>query len=650
MKKSDEKTPGQDTSAPSMKNADKKNAGEKDVGKRGFTRRKFMVGAGVGAGAVVGAGALAIPLSRSPYSVRYPVVEQNHADLPPNGKSVVIIGGGLAGLQAGVEMSSRGFEVTVLEKTGLPGGKLKTWRDRNFGPDDDPMKQDPNFKGYVREHGIHAIWGFYNNLREFLHRHGWGLQKLPEDMSMYYFLDKDGTRSEMKISDWPAPYGSLQQAFLSLDINHVHEKDRKALGELFSKLASFDYADAKQRAYLDSMTFEEYGKKLGLSDEIIYKLIDSLLEMAYFDNVDRTTALSMATLVQLLAGSPEDMKIELYMNPPGETFLQPMVDHIRKRGGAVHFNTEVTDIAVDGPKGKIRSVRTTQIPEKGIRRCSVCGALIIDGVELSECPFCGARSDMIVVLEDEEREERTFTADYYVSALDVPAAQAIVGKNLESLGDNTYFNNILDLHATSVFVVNFWVEGLGAWNDALPQKDGKPAMDFFATGFDHLGITLNWSHPLDLGDGKDFYIMDEYRGRELSIIETQIAKADKVAHLSNQEIADRCYAELKTVIPGLPPYRDFFVNRWHHYTGYYPGDEGRRPPLQSPIENLLFIGDLAFVPHPAIFMEKTNVTAKWATNLLLEKIGQKEGAIEILPSGTPGLIVDALRKRNSVFV
>ena len=175
MKKSDEKTPGQDTSAPSMKNADKKNAGEKDVGKRGFTRRKFMVGAGVGAGAVVGAGALAIPLSRSPYSVRYPVVEQNHADLPPNGKSVVIIGGGLAGLQAGVEMSSRGFEVTVLEKTGLPGGKLKTWRDRNFGPDDDPMKQDPNFKGYVREHGIHAIWGFYNNLREFLHRHGWGL-------------------------------------------------------------------------------------------------------------------------------------------------------------------------------------------------------------------------------------------------------------------------------------------------------------------------------------------------------------------------------------------------------------------------------------------------------------------------------------------
>ncbi len=616
--------------------------------KRGFTRRKFMVGAGVGAGAVIGAGALAIPLARSPYSVRYPVVKQNHADLPPNGKSVVIIGGGLSGLQAGVEMSSRGFKVTVLEKTALPGGKLKTWRDKTFGPDDDPLKQDPKFEGYVREHGIHAIWGFYNNLREFLHRHGWGLQKLPEDMSMYYFLDKDGTRSEVKVSDWPAPYNLVQQLIYTLDIKHVHEKDREGLTELFSKLASFDYTDPKQRAYLDSMTFEQYGKKLGLSDEIIYKITDSIIEMAYFDNVNNVTALGMASFVVLLAGSPDDMKIELYVNPPGETFLEPMVEHIRKRGGAVHYNTEVTDIGVDD--GRIKSVRTSQIAEQGVRRCSVCGALIVDGVELEDCPFCGANGDMIVTMQDAEKAERTFTADYFVSALDVPAAQTLVGANLESLGDNAYFNNILGLHATSVFVVNFWYEGLGAWNDALMQADGKPALDFFATGFDHLGITLNWSHPMDLGDGKDFYLMDEYRGRELSIVETQIAKAAEVESMSNQEIADRCHAELKTVIPDLPPYRDFFINRWRHYTGYHVGDEGRRPPVQSPIDNLLFIGDLAFVPHQAIFMEKTNVTAKWATNVLLEKIGQKEGQIEILPSGTPGFFIDAIRDRNSVFV
>jgi uncharacterized protein with NAD-binding domain and iron-sulfur cluster len=80
------------------------------------------------------------------------------------------------------------------------------------------------------------------------------------------------------------------------------------------------------------------------------------------------------------------------------------------------------------------------------------------------------------------------------------------------------------------------------------------------------------------------------------------------------------------------------------------GDEKKRPPIQSPFENLLFIGDMVFVPHPAVFMEKTNVTAKWAVNLLLDKIGQAEGRIEILPSGTPTPWIPLLQSVSSVFV
>lgn len=38
-------------------------------------------------------------------------------------------------------------------------------------------------------------------------------------------------------------------------------------------------------------------------------------------------------------------------------------------------------------------------------------------------------------------------------------------------------------------------------------------------------------------------------------------------------------------------------------------------------------GDMTFMPHLSNDMKKINVTAKWVTNLLLEKIGQR-------PSGT----------------
>ena len=55
------------------------------------------------------------------------------------------------------------------------------------------------------------------------------------------------------------------------------------------------------------------------------------------------------------------------------------------------------------------------------------------------------------------------------------------------------------------------------------------------------------------------------------------------------------------------------------------------------------------IDHPAIDMEKTNVTAKMATNLLLEEIGQEKERIRILPSGTPGLISLLLKWTDSVF-
>lgn len=70
----------------------------------------------------------------------------------------------------------------------------------------------------------------------------------------------------------------------------------------------------------------------------------------------------------------------------------------------------------------------------------------------------------------------------------------------------------------------------------------------------------------------------------------------------------------------------------------------------APVENLLFIGDLVSIPHQAIFMEKTNVSAKMATNILLEKAGIRDGRITLLPSFTPSATTLALRMVGSVYL
>jgi uncharacterized protein with NAD-binding domain and iron-sulfur cluster len=616
------------------------------------TRRSFLKGAALTGGAVAGAAALAVPLSRDPvHDDPYPHIGENHRELPPNGKQVVIMGGGLAGLQAGVELAQRGFKVVILERSGTPGGKLKSWRDRHWGPADDPAKQDPAFPGYIREHGIHAVWGFYNNLREFLGRHGWPLMDTPDDTSIYHFLDKDGTESWLPNCNWPKPFDKLQLLFTARHMKHLPENERNQFIRMFLKIGSFDYADPAQREYMDNISFTDYGRQMGLSEPLIDKICDSLIEMAYFDNAHQVSALTLANIFQLVAGSAQDMKVNLYRNAVGETFLQPMVDYIRAHGGEIHYNTEVTRIerGADGNVSKVIA-GIVAADQKKIRRCSICGNLILDGMEQGhECPFCGAHIELAKTLEPHERAERAWEADYYVSALDIPGAQQLVAANADTLAGD-YFTNIGKLHPKAVYVCNMWFEGKGVWEQRLKDVNGKPSICFFATGFQRLGITINRSLRVSYPDGKSIQWSNEFPDRDVTVIETQIAKAEAVAGKSTQEIIDLCYGELKAVLPDLPPPRSGYVNRWHHYNGYKVGTEKFRPPVQSPIDNLLFIGDLAFVPHPAVFMEKTNVTAKWATNLLLEKAGIRDGRITILVSGTPAVTTDLIQATNSVFL
>lgn len=623
---------------------------KKEPARRGFLKRAGLIG-GAAAAVAGGLGVAAVPYTDyGELDNDFPSIPENQVTLPPNGKSVIVMGGGLSGLQAGVELAARGFKVTVLERTSTPGGKLKSWRDKHFGPANDPNKNDPAFAGYMREHGIHAVWGFYHNLREFLGRYGWPLGDFPNDVSMYNFFDKDGRKSYLPRTSWVPPYDKLQLLDHLTHITHLEEKDRFDAAHLAGRLLSFDYTDEKQRAYLDSMTVVEYGKRLGLSDELIFKICDSFLEMAFYDNVDKASILSLGMLAQIWGGTPRDfMKFNLYANPTNETFLTPMVNFINSHGGEVRYTTEITGLVVEN--NKMTGVRAAPIPRNAIKRCSICGGLIFDGMEVGgECPYCGAHAEVLRAISDAERTERTFKADFYISAMDGPGAQTLVAQNLEALGNHAYFKNILKLSASAPHVVNLWYEGKGYWEKHVLDDRQKPAFCVYPTGYKFIGITINRSIRIRGKDGTPYTWSSEFPERNVTVIETQIAKSHLLPSTESKVIAMICHEELKNMMPNLPEPSSWYVNRWFNYTCYRVGNEMNRPAIQSPIDNLLYIGDMAFVPSHAVYMEKTNVTAKWAVNLILDRIGQKEGKIKILPVGTPSLSTDAARKVYSVYL
>lgn len=611
-----------------------------------LTRRQFLGLSALTAGT---AAVAAVPLCHDPqYDVRFPIVPENHVELPSNGKSVCILGGGLAGIQAGVELAARGFKVTVLEKTGHPGGKLKTWRDKNFGPPDHPIKKQEGFRGVVREHGVHGIWYSYKNLREFMARYGYKTEPMPPHSMDYLFIDRDGKRSLIPEFGLPSPYNKIQQLLNAFFFEHTGNPEESArLIKVMMKMSTYDLHDPKQRDYLDGISFAQYAKEVGLSQDTIYKFFESVAEMVYYDRVDHVSALSMVTGIMLTAGSPQNWNVELYANPAGETFLEPMANYIRSRGGQVINNAEIGHL--DLRDGKIDSVYTSAIPQNmRVRRCQVCGELIYGDDEHHNCPFCGADSEQFKDLNGVERQERQFKADNYIIAMDVPGLQKVMANNPQITVTHEYFKKIMKLRAQHVYVANFWIDGTKFWREKIHSKE-RPVFIFFPTSFERLGVTLNWGFAYQDKQGHRSTVVHEYADHDISVIETHISRLDTIAALSDRQIADLAYDELKELFPGLPDFQSFYLNKWRNYTGVRVGEEKNRPTIQSPVDNLLFIGDLVSIPHVATGMEKTNVTAKMATNILLEKIGQKTGAIKILQSGTPSLFVDCAKTFMSVY-
>jgi len=89
-------------------------------------------------------------------------------------KKVTVIGGGVAGMSAAIELIEKGLDVTLIESSDKLGGKVNGWYDN---------------QGHSMEHGMHGWWLEYHNFRDLLKRVGL-LENLTEPISPFNFRGK----------------------------------------------------------------------------------------------------------------------------------------------------------------------------------------------------------------------------------------------------------------------------------------------------------------------------------------------------------------------------------------------------------------------------------------------------------------------------
>ena len=147
------------------------------------SRRRFLKvgGAGLGLGLAGGGAFLAThqprfrTLPRDPDDASRPLEAAAH-------KRVVIVGGGLAGLVAAIELATRKLDVTLVERAAHLGGKLGGW------------KVDVGGESFPMEHGFHGFFSQYHNLYEVLRTVGAAENLAPPPAYPIVFPDRPEER------------------------------------------------------------------------------------------------------------------------------------------------------------------------------------------------------------------------------------------------------------------------------------------------------------------------------------------------------------------------------------------------------------------------------------------------------------------------
>jgi isorenieratene synthase len=613
-----------------------------------LSRRRFIKGGLTAASGVFTGSILNGCADGANLEDNYPKVLKNDVETASNGNSVLILGGGFGGMHAACELLDRGFNVTIIEQSNMLGGKIRSWRDKEFGV---PPTNDPSWKGYPRAHGGRAVWGHYHNLREFMGRHGYRLYDLNfKHSTIYHLLDKDGTTATMAYPPptWPGIFETLDRVRdIASAMETICGEGLGTIPPFMLKMLSFDYDDLEQRFFLDSISFPEWARAVAIPEKLIKRFFAPLADMTVFNNINDTSALYVIMIFRLFAGSYDDMCVDLFMHPPGETYAGPIERYIKARGGKVIYNTPV--IKLNRSSGRILSVLAgVEGAEKGLKKwkCNICGSIFESATHPKRCPICGAPASEIILLSSGPPKE--YTADYYVVGMDIAGAKNIIAKS--DLQNDSYFQNIMKLNCTSVYPVNLWYADCDAWEKRFPRH-----FNVMLSNYKILGDTFNWA-IIGKVNGKQVSpplipeYQPEYHNQNINVIETQIADTKKVENLSNDEIARVVHEELKLLLPDLPEPTNYYVNRWDNYSPYRVGYEWLRPSIQSPLDNLFFIGDWVRTDHLSLYMEKTAVSAKMVTNLILGKIGKNDLKIEILPSTTPNKLVALCNTLFDVYI
>ena len=475
-------------------------------------------------------------------------IESGHC-LLGQGVRVAIVGAGLAGLAAAVDLVDAGHQVDLYEARPFMGGKVGSWEDAD---------------GNHIEMGLHVFFFNYANLFALLEKVGARENLLPKDHT-HLFVNTGGDLRELDFRfALGAPFNGLKAFFTTPQLDWIDKlRNALALGTSPIVRGLVDYEGAmKTIRALDSVSFQDWFVGHGGSLQSIKRMWNPIAYALGFIDCEAISARCMLTIFMMFAAKTEASKLNLLKGSPHRWLTGPILEYIEARGARLHLRHRVSEVLFeDGPGGTGSG-----------RGADVLPTAQVTGLKLGT-----------------PDGEITVQADAYLAACDVPGIQRMIP---EAWRRWPLFERIFALEAVPVATVQLRYDG---WVTELGDTPGAAAARTdlqHPSGLDNLLYTAD----ADFSCFADLALASpvDYRKEGLgSLLQCVLTPGDPWIPKKTEEIVAHTDAQVRALFPSAKGLKLVWSNVVKLAQSLYreaPGMEPYRPDQTTPVSNFYLAG------------------------------------------------------------